>query len=224
MDTQRDAELLRPLMTQGRFERLEKCLDRRTKWITVVLADLYHEHNMSAVVRSCEAFGIQELHVIELSNPFRPNPGVALGAEQWITIKRYSKISICFDSLRRLGYKILCADPPRHAKDFSYLLSEIPLADGPVALVFGRERDGLHPEARRLCDGRFYIPMVGLTESLNVSVTVGISLYQLRRFLEEQVEPEKWRLSQAERLELLDLWALRSVRKGQQVLKRLRGG
>ncbi len=225
MDLPRDFEILRPLLTKERLNRLDQCLSRRTRRITVVLDDLYHRHNMSAVVRSCEAFGVQDIHVIELSNPFSPSRGVALGAEQWITIKKYKSIGDCVEALRRSGYRIMCADPPGRAEGLQekacYPIADIPM-EAPLALVFGRERDGLHEEIRQLCDARFYIPMLGLTESLNVSVTVGITLHELRSRLEKEVAQDKWGLSGKEKLELLDLWAVRSLKRGKQVLDELK--
>ena len=209
-------------MSAGRIERLERALSRRTRWITVVLDDVYHRHNMSAIVRSCEAFGIQDIHVMELSNPFCPDHGVALGAEQWVTIKRYKGTDQCMAGLRSSGYRVLCADPPRIADGACYPLRQIPL-DRPVALVFGRERYGLHDDVRRMCEGRFYVPMSGLTESLNVSVAVGITLYELRLRLENEVGPDKWRLSSRERLCLFDQWSVRSVKRGERILGVLKG-
>jgi len=206
---ERDAVLLAPFLTPGRLERLERALARRTRWITVVLDDIYHSHNMSAVVRSCEAMGIQEIHSIEISNPFDPSHGVAMGAQQWITIHRHSSVKGCYEWLEAKGYRILCADPPSHLQEGKsessdvFTPEEIPL-ERPVALVFGRERDGLHQEAREMSHGAFYIPMRGLTESLNVSVTAGIAIYVLRKRLEAELERSVWALDRETRLDLLD--------------------
>ena len=224
----RAAELLAPFMAPGRMERLEAALERRTSWITVVLDDLYHPHNMSAVVRSCEAMGIQDLHAVELSNPFDPSHGVALGAEQWVTIHRHRSIAECFQSLEEGGYRCLCADPPRRLEGQgggrpAYAVEEIPL-DRPVALIFGRERDGLHQETRERSHATFYIPMWGLTESLNVSVTAAVALYTLRKRLEREVDPALWRLPPQRRRDLLDQWAMTSVRHSREILRRLQGG
>ena len=223
----RIAELLAPFMAEGRLERFRAALERRTRWITVVLDDLYHAHNMSAVARSCEAMGIQDLHAIELSNPFDPSHGVAMGAEQWITIHHHPSIEGCFRRLEERGYLILCADPPRRVENGgdqrpAYPVEEIPL-ERPVALVFGRERDGLHQETRERSHGTFYIPMRGLTESLNVSVTAAIAIYNLRKRLEEELKPEQWRLGEEEQLELLDAWAMRSVRHADKIIQRIGG-
>jgi tRNA (guanosine-2'-O-)-methyltransferase len=215
----RDFEHLAPFLSERRINRLHEIAARRTCFITIVLDDLYHQHNMSAVVRSAEAFGIQEIHVLQLSNPFKPSHGVALGAQQWITVHRHNSIVACMNHLKKRNYLILAADPPARTENSKnvFALDEIPL-DNPVALVFGRERDGLHEEVRKACDASFYIPMQGFTESLNVSVTAGISIYVLRQRMEAMPQG-KWELEAEEQLALIDKWSVKSVRKGEDVLK-----
>jgi len=222
----RISALLAPYITPERRERIEQILAQRTRYVSVVLDDLYHRHNMSAVVRSMDAFGFQDLHVIEMEHRFKVSKGVALGSEQWISLFRHRSFVQCVEQLRSEGRLILAADPPWAASRYGteipcYELSRIPVSlDRPLALVFGRERDGLHDELRRLCDGIFYIPLKGFVESLNVSVTVAITLNALRTRLDAfagrdlQLPPET---SAA----LRDLWYLRSVRRGTEVLKEL---
>lgn len=221
----RDSELLEPMMSERRIQRLQDTAGVRTRFITVVLDDLYLQHNMSAVLRSAEAFGIQDIHVLQIENRFQPNHGVALGAQQWITVHRHKSTEDCMKVLKDNGYLILGADPPARTEGEKtrdvYALDEIPLKQ-PVALVFGRERDGLHEEVRDMCDASFFIPMNGFTESLNVSVTAGISLYSLRRRL-DGMDRKKWELSVQEQLDLIDEWSVKSVRKGAAVLKEVKG-
>jgi tRNA (guanosine-2'-O-)-methyltransferase len=223
--TMRDAELLEPMMSERRMQRLHDMAALRTRFVTVVLDDLYHQHNMSAVVRSAEAMGIQDIHVLQLENRFRPSHGVALGAQQWITVHRHQDIKACMTGLKEKKYLLLAADPPANTGESDgkrvYALDEIPL-EQPVALVFGRERDGLHDEVRDLCDASFFIPMNGFTESLNVSVTAGIALYSLRRRI-DAMERNRWELSVSEQLELIDEWSVKSVRRGEAVLKEVKG-
>ncbi len=216
--------LLGPLLTQKRRSKIIEVLSRRTRYITLVLDDLYHQHNMSAVVRSCEAFGIQDLHVIEVENRFRPTHGVAMGAQQWISIINHPSVAECMEPLKKRGYRVLAADPPERALEtrqkLKFALDEIVLEDGPVAIALGKELDGLDPELRKGCDGVVYIPIKGFTESLNVSVTAALFLFELRRKL-EKLPKSTWGLkgNEIERLEAL--WYLRSVKRGEKILEDL---
>jgi len=222
----RDYKILEHLVNPQRMERFVSILNQRTRWITVVLDDFYHRHNMSAVIRSAEAFGIQDIHVVEISNLFKPAKGVALGTEQWITLFKYSSVKECIRSLRDKGYKIFCANPPqitnnKKKNNNSYTVCSLPL-DKKIAVVFGRELDGLHKTFLAQSDGTFHIPMKGLAESLNVSVSAGIALYELRKRLEKEVDISQWGLTKSEKENLLDKWILRSVRHGPAVLDELK--
>ncbi len=213
--------LLSPLLTEKRKERIEYILSLRTRFITVILYDLYHEHNMSAVVRSLEAFGIQDCYVIEKENRFCPSPGVAIGAEKWINIKRFKSETSCFDALRQKGFRIFAADPPEKALltrgKGAFDIRELDLEKGPVAICFGKELDGLNDHIRGLCDGTVYIPMLGFTESLNVSVTAAICLYELRRKL-DALKGIDWHLKKDEKERLRAYWYLSSIKHGERIL------
>ncbi len=217
-------EILSSLVSQRRIERFKAILSNRTRWLTVVLDDFYHVHNMSAVIRSAEAFGIQDVHVAQISNPFKPSKGVSLGTEQWVTIFKYRTVTECVESLRHRGYNIYCAHPPaikgNSISSRSFSVDSLPL-ERKAAVVFGRELDGLHKEFLENSDGTFFIPMKGLAESLNVSVSAGVALYELRRRMEDEIDQSSWRLSHQERLELLDEWVLKSVRRGKAVLNEI---
>ncbi len=216
---QRDADLMRPFLSTQRINTLKQALSLRTRYITVVLDDIYHPHNISAVVRSCEAFGIQDIHILQVENPFHPNKGVTKGSQQWITFHRHTSIEECVKVLRQRGYLLLGADPP--SKGHASLPVDRIELDQPVAIVFGREKEGLHQELRELCDNLFHIPMTGLTESFNISVTVAISLYELRRKL-DRMDRSVWELSEEEKADLFDDWCVKSVRKGREVLKEIK--
>ncbi len=216
---------LSPYLTQERLQRIDDVLSRRTDRVCVVLDNLYHEHNMSAVVRTMDAFGFQELHVIENITPFRPHKGIALGTQQWITIVHHNSFEACISHLEGEGRVILAADPPDKAQPMggssrpAYPLTEIPVEPGqPLALVFGRELEGLHQELRDMTHGTFYIPLHGFVESLNVSVTVAVSLHEMRRKIDELPE-ESWRINHEKEIFLRDLWCLNSVNRGWQVLQ-----
>jgi tRNA (guanosine-2'-O-)-methyltransferase len=216
--------ILSGLVSKKRKMRIEEVLNARTRYVTVVLDDLYHCHNMSAVVRSCEAFGIQDIHAIEIENRFDPSHGVALGAEQWITIRRHKSIDGCMALLRDRHYRIYAADPPGRADSDGvkavFAIYDLPMDEGPIAIAFGRELNGLDPALRELCDGLVYIPIPGFTKSLNVSVTVAVFLYELRKRL-DLMDQSIWGLSHAEKCELRDIWYLRSVKHGPKVLEEM---
>ncbi len=216
--------LIAPLLTRKRRRRIDEILAKRTRYLTLVLDDLYHQHNMSAVVRSCEAFGIQDLHVLELENRFLPAHGVSMGAEQWISIIRHNSIDACLDSLRSQGYRIFAADPPERASDTrtkqSIPIDHVKLEEGPVAILLGKELDGLDKRLRNGCDAVVYIPLRGFTGSLNVSVTAALFLFQLRKNL-EHMPASKWQLSEEELIRLKADWYVKSLKRGTLILKDL---
>ncbi len=217
-------ELLAPLLTSRRRKKITEILLRRTRYITLVVDDLYHQHNISAVVRSCEVFGIQDLHVIEKENRFNPSHGVAMGAQQWISIRRHASVEDCIRMLRQRGYRIFAADPPDRARETgtkpSFAIDEIDLAKGPVAIALGRELDGLDPDIRRGCDALAHIPLAGFTESLNVSVTAALFLFELRQKL-NSLSKGLWGLGEEEMEALEAKWYVRSLKRGENVLEDL---
>ncbi len=218
------SKLLRDLITPERRARIEQVLQMRTRFVTVVLDNLYHPHNMSAVVRTCEALGIQDIHAIERENRFDPSHGIAMGAQRWITVNRHPSADECVKWLKNRGYLLLAADPPDRASKTrsrqAFVPETVPMDQGPVALAFGKELDGLNPHLRKLCDATLSIPMNGFTESLNVSVTAAICLHELRKRL-ESMDRSTWELSAEEKACLRDEWYVKSVRHGPKVLEEL---
>jgi len=168
-------EILTEFMLPARKERIAEVLSQRTQYLTVVLEDIYHPQNASAVVRSCECFGIQDLHIIEQKKKYRPNADVVRGASKWLNIQQYPSTSECLNSLKKQGYKIAATTL---AGDDILPIEELPL-DHPIALCFGTEDMGLSDEAKNLADFKIKIPMYGFTESFNISVAAAICLYSL---------------------------------------------
>ncbi len=164
-------EALGPLLTDERRARIEEVLSRRGSGLTGGLENLHDPHNGAAAIRSIEAFGLSELHVVEQAEPFRFSPTVTQGCEKWIDVRRYKDFVGCAEELSRRGFS-LCAAVPGAERS----LDEVDLA-GPVALVFGNEHAGLTDAAINACDGSFGIPMSGFTQSLNLSVSVSVSTY-----------------------------------------------
>lgn len=154
-----------------RTERLRKVVAARLKSVVAVCVNIQNPHNVAAILRTCEALGILEVYVVEEDVPFRPAPQVSQGAERWVRILRFRRGEAAFAALRAQGFRILAASPTG-----TLSVEELPGTE-PLALVFGNEVAGIPPELLAHCHGTFRVPMWGLTESLNVSVAAGISLY-----------------------------------------------
>ena len=166
-------EELRELARKSKPRRVRLCLDlldRRLKGITVIGEAIHRRHNVSAILRSAEAFGIHEAHLV--TNDFKPSVGAAKGAERWLELVFHDTTADCFAALRERGHRIWIGDlgegavPP----------SEVPV-DRPIALLFGSELSGVSPEAREAADGIVQVPMRGVTQSLNVSVAAALTLH-----------------------------------------------
>lgn len=189
----------------------QKVLESRTRFATVVLEDIYQSQNASAVLRSCDAFGIQDIHVIENRNVFDVDRGVTIGSDKWLNVHRYripdtNNTEKAYEELRRQGYRIVATTP--HEKQVA--LSDFHPAE-PVAMVFGTEKLGLTPYAIENADAWLHIPMRGFSESFNISVCVALCLYHLRGYLEHG--ETKWQLSKDEKEALYLLWLRKSVHR-----------
>lgn len=196
-------------LTDARLERIDAILQRRTRQITVVLEDIFQPQNASAVIRTCDCFGIQDLHVIENLNSYTLNPDVTLGSSQWVDLHRYRRgdnnTAECLSKLKTEGYTLIATTP--HNADCR--VDEI-IPDKKMALMFGTEADGLSPAAIEFADVKAFIPMEGFTESFNISVSAALCLYQLRTKLNAM---EGWSLSAEEQAELKLQWYRRSIPK-----------
>lgn len=196
---------LLPSVTQKRYEKMREVLEKRTRYVTVVLEDIYQPHNASAALRSCDSFGIQDMHVVEVKNKFSVVKTVAVGASQWLDVYRHKSIQECVQQLKRSGYRIVATTP--HAK--GTYLHELKL-DQKIALLFGTEQYGLSKEAIEAADEYVTIPMHGFVESFNVSVTVALCLYDLvGRLRQFSVE---WQLAEDEKNEILLKWLEMTVK------------
>ena len=165
-------------MTPERQERLFNVLNKRQDSITVVLENIFDPHNISAVMRTCDAVGVQEIYVLNTRMPPHKKWGAksSSSAAKWLTIHQYSDAALCFAALRSTYTRILTT----HLGSDSVSLYEVDFTER-VALVFGNEHDGVSPEIRNLADGNFVIPQVGIIKSLNISVACAVSLYEAFR-------------------------------------------
>lgn len=202
MDIEKTKALLTYLqtyITDNKREKIDKVLAQRTRHVTVVLEDLFQQHNTSAVVRTVEALGIQDIHVVESRNAFSINNSIARGSAKWLTMHRYSKIIPCMQELKEQGYRLIATTPHARAKN----LADLSL-DGKCALIFGTELKGITQEVIDHADEFVMIPMFGFTESYNVSVSVGLSLYDVISRL--HASNIAWQLQEHERLDLTLRW------------------
>lgn len=170
---------LSKLIYDRRISQIQKVLEYRTRYITVVLEDIYQSQNASAVLRTCDCLGIQDIHVIENKNKFNVNPQVVMGASKWLSIKRYKgnqdNTLNAITSLKADGYRIVATTP--HTRNVS--LEDFELTKGKFALFFGTEYSGISELVIKNADEFVYIPMHGFTESFNISVSAAIMLYSI---------------------------------------------
>jgi tRNA (guanosine-2'-O-)-methyltransferase len=211
-------EHLAQFVTPRRLQLFKALLDQRTRYITVVLEDIFQPHNTSAVLRSCECFGIQDVHIIENNNEYRINPDITLGSQKWIDLFRYNRevqnTQTAINHLKDLGYRIVATTP--HKNDCT--LEEFDLHKGKFALVFGSELKGLSPLALQLTDEFVKIPMTGFTESLNISVTVAIFIHHLAGKLRSS-NIINWQLTPDEKQQILLAWLMNTVKKSDLIAK-----
>jgi len=196
---------LEGFITENRRENFLKVLANRTRHFTVAVEDIFQLHNTSAVMRSCEVFGIQELHVVEEKYGKTIDKEIAMGAQKWVDVQRYNSVDTCIEKLKGEGYRIIATSP----HDDSSLIEDFDIST-PAALFFGTERNGLSENVLKQADAFLKIPMVGFTESLNISSSAAIILYELSQRLRNS--DIQWRFSEAEILEKRIDWAEKSIK------------
>jgi tRNA (guanosine-2'-O-)-methyltransferase len=200
---------LSQFVTDDRLARMDEVLAERTRYLTVAVEDIYQPHNASAVLRTCDCFGVQDVHIIENRNQYRLNPGVELGTAQWLTLHRYrgdeNNTPAAIARLREAGYRIVATTP--HTDQV--FLERFDLEAGPVALLFGNELDGLSPSALEAADEHLAIPMYGFVESFNISVSAAIVLHHLTHVL--RTSGRDYELADRERAEILLAWLRSSI-------------
>ncbi len=169
-------EALEPMLSPRRLERIEAVIAGRTDSVTVVLDGLIDPHNMSAVLRSADAFGIQQVQIVEGEEPFVASARVTTGAERWLDLYRHRTAESCVAALRRHGFKLFVAQPGG-----LLMPDDLPEAAPRLAIAFGNEHQGVSSDLRELADGTCSVPMRGFVESLNVSVAAAITLHAAAR-------------------------------------------
>ncbi len=193
-------------VTEKRLAKLEKVLSKRQANVTLVLENINDRHNVSAVIRSCDAVGILNIYLIYYGKQPVPKLGNAssASAKKWVDMKMFHSVDECFNELRAQGKKIYTTHMSRDAKS----LYDMDLTDD-IALVFGNEHVGVSDEAVDKADGNFLIPQVGMIQSLNISVACAVSLYEVFRQRKNAGKYDELQMSQLEYKERLDDWLSR---------------
>lgn len=207
---------LEQFVTDTRKERLEEVLANRTRHVTVVLEDLYQTQNISAVMRSCECYGIQDAYIVENRNEFEIHKDISMGADKWLTLHHYPhaehNMKQCIDDLHAKGYTVVATLPDEKKTT----IQDLPI-DRKTAFLFGTELTGLSEEAVRYADCNALIPMYGFTESFNISNSAAIILSHFsERLRHSDVD---WRLSEEEREILYFDWLQKSVRDPEGIIR-----
>ncbi len=202
-------ECLAAFVSTHKKQRIEQVLEARTRYLTVVLEDVFQPHNASAVLRSCECFGVQDVYVIEDRNAYTVNADVDQGASKWLDLARYGAAQggapACFAALKDRGYRLVAATPHRDESRLDDLDVEEPLA-----ILLGTEEQGLSDHALEAADSYLRVPMYGFTESFNISVCAALILRELTgRMRRASVA---WELSEAEKRDLRLRWYRKIVR------------
>lgn len=203
------------LFSENKQQLFERLAPLRTRHIAVVLEDIYQSHNASAVLRSCDCFGIQDVHVVENRNSFNPAGDVAVGASKWVDYYKYPTIEETYATLRNQGYRIVATLP--HEKDT--MITDLDVSQ-PLALVFGTELTGLTQEAIDGADEYVKIPMYGFTESFNISVCAALSLFHLSERMRADSNI-RWQLDDDALLRLKLYWSMQVIRDGRKVMEEL---
>ena len=208
----RITEYLSQYISDHKKQFVEMVLSERTRYLTVVLEDIYQSQNASAVVRTCECMGLQDIHIIENSTQYEVNRYVLKGSYKWVNLIRYKKArlnntELCYQRLRELGYTIYATDP----SGANQSIHDVDLSRSKAALVFGNELNGLSDYALQNADFRVRIPMYGFTESLNISASVAVCLSALVPRLRSM--PGLYELNREEKEELRLTWYRKMVKK-----------
>ena len=208
-------EYLESYLTEHRRERFTSVLKQRTKYFTVATEDVYQLHNTSAVIRSCDVFGIQEVNIIEEVNTKRIDREIAMGAQKWVDLNRYNTVNQCIKDLKTKGYQIVATTP--HAEDCDLIDFDISKKS---CFFFGRETEGLSQQVLDEADCFLKIPMFGFTESLNISVSAAIILQHVTSKLHNSDIP--WQLKEEERIAKRFHWIEKTIKNYDAIVERFK--
>jgi tRNA (guanosine-2'-O-)-methyltransferase len=209
-------EYLEGFITENRKQRFLEVLKSRTNHFTIALEDVFQLHNTSAVMRSCEVFGIQNLHVVEQRYGADIDKQIAMGAEKWVDISKYDNMKNCIAILKQQGYQIIATTPHNN----SCMLDAFDVTKK-SAIFFGTEIDGLSDDVMQQADGFIKIPMVGFTESLNISVSAALVIQDVTNRLRQS--NINWQLTDNEIFEKRLDWTRKTIKDIEFVESRFEG-
>lgn len=214
-------EILCEHLTPRKRELFDEMANNRTRYFTAVLEDVYQAQNTSAILRSAEAWAMQDLHVVENEHSFAHHRRIAKGAKDWLTVHRYNQqvnnSEVCLQHLKNKGYQIVVTA----LREDSVPLAEMDLSS-PVAVVLGTELTGASDTALQMADQKVIIPMYGFTESLNVSVAAGV----IFNFISGEIRRRNlnWQLSDEEKLALKIQWARKTIYWSDHIVEMFESG
>lgn len=209
--------LLSGFMLPARYDVLRRTVAMRTRYMTILAENTFHPQNAAALIRHCEAFGLQQMHTVETFCRFNPSAAIVRGTDRWVDIRRHGSTAEALAALRAEGYRIVATTP--HREDTTPETFDV--GRGRFALVFGTEHAGISEEVLASADEFLRIPMCGMVESLNVSASAAILIYMLSERMRRQVEG--WSMTAAEQAATLYGWMCRSVKDSEEILKRTFG-
>ena len=201
-------------LTDERREVLRRTVSQRTHYMRILTENTFHPQNASAIMRHCDAFGIQQIHTVEDRCKFDPSVNIVRGTQKWVDVEHHENTREALAALKAEGYRIVATTPHR----CSATPESFDVTKGKFALVFGTEHAGLSDEVIEAADDFLMIPMCGMVESLNVSASAAILIYMLSERIRQSVEG--WQLSDAEQLKLLTRWTITSVRDFEGILRK----
>lgn len=209
-------QLLSEHLTPRKREVFERVVNQRTRHLTLVMEDIYQTQNASAIFRSLEAWGVQDVHVIENTHSLSMHRRIAKGSGDWLTIHRYNETvnntETCLRTLKAKGYRIIATA----FADDAVPLEQLDITEK-TAIVMGTELTGISTEVETMADQKLIIPMSGFTESLNVSVAAAVIMQHLVHKLKSSTTA--WQLSDEEKLALKIEWARKSIYWSEVIVK-----
>ena len=207
-------DYLTKFITDERREVLERTANSRTHYMRILTENMFHLQNASAIMRHCEAFGIQQIHTVEDRCKFDPSVNIVRGTQKWVDVEHHDTTAEALAALKAEGYRIVATTPHR----CSATPETFDVTKGKFALVFGTEHAGISDEVIAAADDFLMIPMCGMVESLNVSASAAILIYMLSERIRQTVDG--WQLSDEQKLKLLTRWTMSSVRDYERILRR----
>ena len=207
-------EYLAEFILPERLATLRRAIDSRTKYMTLLVENMFHPQNASALVRHCEAFGVQSMHTVQTLCKFNPNVDIVRGTDKWIDIYHHASTAEALAHLKSKGYRIVATTPHRE----SCTPESFDVTKGKFAIVMGTEKTGISDEVMAAADEFLRIPMCGMVESLNVSACAAIIVYMLSERMRHEVED--WKMTEEEQIRTLHHWLVDTVKDAEALLKR----